>query len=208
MGGVVVLVLASGALAAVAGGKPAASATGDGAAGTVAELTLTSGDALAMPAVTSFALVALASLGVVLVTRGRVRRGVAVLGLLAALGSAAAVVQAWWGVRSTIRDTLASVGADGGVATSGWYLVAAASSVVLVLATAAVVRLVPTWPEMGSRYDAPTGAAARPTRTPLDEGASSMDLWKALDEGEDPTSEADAAPGTPARGSEGSDRLD
>jgi hypothetical protein len=41
---------------------------------------------------------------------------------------------------------------------------------------------------MGSRYDAPT-AAATSTATPDQpvEEQSSIDIWKSLDEGEDPT---------------------
>ncbi|TIC81010.1 Trp biosynthesis-associated membrane protein [Nocardioides sp. GY 10127] len=196
MGAVLVLALASGALAAVAGGKPAASASADGTGGTVAEMTLTTGDALTLPAVTSTALVALAAIGVVLVTRGRVRRGVAVLGLLASLASVAAAVQGWWGVRSTIADTLASVGADGSTSPTAWYFAAVLGALVLVVAMAATVVLVPRWPEMGSRYDAPAGAAsaaaasAAAARVGAD-GVTSTDLWKAMDAGLDPTGEAD-----------------
>jgi hypothetical protein len=40
---------------------------------------------------------------------------------------------------------------------------------------------VPQWPEMGRRYDAPTDAPA------TQEIESDRDLWKALDEGRDPT---------------------
>ena len=41
------------------------------------------------------------------------------------------------------------------------------------------------WPEMGSRYDAPGAAAATAAGPP--EEQTSLDLWKALDEGRDPT---------------------
>jgi hypothetical protein len=44
--------------------------------------------------------------------------------------------------------------------------------------------MVPAWPEMGSRYDAP-GAAEQETAPP--EERSSLDLWRSLDEGQDPT---------------------
>ena len=47
-------------------------------------------------------------------------------------------------------------------------------------------RYVRGWPEMGRRYDAPAdGAAVAPT-TPVEE-QSSLDVWKAIDEGRDPT---------------------
>ncbi len=54
-----------------------------------------------------------------------------------------------------------------------------------VAATALAVRWVRHWPEMGSRYDAP-GAAAE-TAEPPPEDRSNLDLWKAMDEGRDPT---------------------
>ena len=43
------------------------------------------------------------------------------------------------------------------------------------------VRLVPGWPEMGSRYDAP----GHPTPPRI--MSEQRDLWHALDEGRDPT---------------------
>ena len=46
------------------------------------------------------------------------------------------------------------------------------------------VRLAPTWPEMGSRYDAP-GAASTTGEQSAPE--TDQDLWHALDEGRDPT---------------------
>jgi hypothetical protein len=51
-------------------------------------------------------------------------------------------------------------------------------------AALAAVRFVPSWPEMGARYDAPAGARTE------DEDATpkeNIDIWKALDEGRDPT---------------------
>ena len=55
---------------------------------------------------------------------------------------------------------------------TGWFWTAAVASVVAVVPAALAVRLVPTWPEMGSRYDAPAAAASaapgdrsRPTAT-------------------------------------------
>ena len=49
------------------------------------------------------------------------------------------------------------------------------------LSTLAAVRLTPSWPEMGTRYDSPTGEVA-----PV-EPEGNLELWKALDEGHDPT---------------------
>ena len=50
-----------------------------------------------------------------------------------------------------------------------------------VLTTLLAVRLVPAWPEMGRRYDAPPGR-----RAPA-EPQGNLEIWKALDEGHDPT---------------------
>ena len=54
------------------------------------------------------------------------------------------------------------------------------NAVINVRSSALAVRLVPSWPEMGTRYDAP-GSALQP----LDE--TDLDLWRALDQGRDPT---------------------
>ena len=55
--------------------------------------------------------------------------------------------------------------------------------VVALAASALAVRHVAGWPEMGSRYDAPAG-------TPLAQDPADMedvDLWRAIDQGHDPT---------------------
>ena len=68
---------------------------------------------------------------------------------------------------------------------TGWYWVAALALSLTVLTTVVAVRLVPGWPEMGRRYDAPAHAAGAPTAAP--EERENLDLWKAMDEGRDPT---------------------
>jgi hypothetical protein len=60
------------------------------------------------------------------------------------------------------------------------------SAILSVVTTALAVWWVGHWPEMGRRYDAPNGAGASGTETPP-EDASSLDLWKSIDEGRDPT---------------------
>ena len=62
-----------------------------------------------------------------------------------------------------------------------WHLAAIAAFVVAAVLGAITVRLAPHWPTMSSRYDAPP---VRPSaQQPVDDG----DMWKALDEGRDPT---------------------
>lgn len=175
--------LAAGTVCAVAGTRAAVEVDADGQAAAMVTAGTGQGDALTMPLVTSLALVALASWGVLLVTRRVVRRSAAVLALLASLGLVGAALLALGDLRATVEDALAQVGATGGARVTGWYLAAVAGGVVLAIAAGLAVWRVPGWPEMGSRYDSPTGEE-RPAPT---EPESSLDLWKAMDEGHDPT---------------------
>ncbi|HYF74127.1 MAG TPA: Trp biosynthesis-associated membrane protein [Nocardioides sp.] len=180
-GPVVLAGLVTAGATAIAGDRPAAAT--DGRAG--ASEALVTYDAH-MPLVTALGLVVLACWGVVLVTRGRVRRAVAALGGLAAVGATAAVVAGWSQVPEQLRDELAGVGlGDASVGHTAWFWVAAAAAVLSVLTCAAAVVWVPGWPQMGSRYDAPGAAPAAPAVAP--EEQTSLDLWKAIDEGRDPT---------------------
>lgn len=147
--------------------------------GTVAE----SGE---MPLAAALGLVVLACWGVLLVTRRTVRRVVSVLGVLAAAGLTATVVVGWVTLPDVVADTIAEQTGSGDRAaldTTAWFWAAAIGALGSLVTTALAVRWVPRWPEMGTRYDAPgaAGAATEP------EDASSLDLWKAMDEGRDPT---------------------
>jgi uncharacterized membrane protein (TIGR02234 family) len=184
-GPVVLLGLASAGLLAVAGNRSWAEATG-GSAGQLSSLAL-SVDAGKAPAAGALALVVLACWGVVLVSRGRVRRAVAALGVLASVAALVAVVAGWGSVVDTLRSDYAEVGlADVSVSHTWWFWAAAAGAVLSLVATGLAVWWAPTWPEMGSRYDAPAGAAApAPPADPAEQ--SNLELWKAIDEGRDPT---------------------
>jgi uncharacterized membrane protein (TIGR02234 family) len=182
-GPVVLLGLLSGTLGAVAGNKPWAA--GSGRAGQVSDLAI-SADAAQVPVAGALALVVLACWGVILVSRGRVRRAVAVLGAAAALGVAAGVVHGFTSVPDALRASYAAIGlADAQVGLTGWFWAAAVAAVLSLVATVLGVRLVPAWPEMGSRYDAPGTREPAPAVEPEDQ--SSLDLWRAMDEGRDPT---------------------
>jgi uncharacterized membrane protein (TIGR02234 family) len=133
------------------------------------------------PGTTALALVALAAWGVVLVTRGVVRRAVALLGALAAI----APVPALWHTLHHLESTHA--GSHG----TAWPWIALVGSLVSFVAAVVAVRKAPHWPEMGAKYDAPADAAAAVhTQEPLEE-QSSLELWKSLDEGRDPTQDQD-----------------
>ncbi len=180
-GPVVLAGLAAAAATAIAGDRPAAAADG----GRGAADGLVTYDAH-MPLVTALGLVVLACWGVVLVTRGRVRRAVAVLGVVAAAGASVAVVAGWSQVPDQLREELAQVGAtDAGVGHTAWFWVAGAATLLSVLTAAAAAAWIPGWPQMGSRYDAPGSAPAPAALAP--EEQTSLDLWKAIDEGRDPT---------------------
>lgn len=131
-------------------------------------------------------LVAMAAWGVVLVTRGRVRRAAAALCLLASVGTLASVLVGWFSTATSLRDALAGVGVQEPVVHhTSWWWAALVGSLLAVAAAALAVRLTPRWPEMGSRYDAPV-AVAPPTTGP---DADSLELWRALDDGQDPTAD-------------------
>jgi uncharacterized membrane protein (TIGR02234 family) len=186
-GAVVGCGLASAVLAAVAGRQPWAHGSAPGGFG---ELSATV-EAGKVPAASALSLVVLACWGVLLVTRGRVRRVVAVLALLASLGLAAAVVVGFSTAPDRVRDAYHELGVDHpDVGLSGWYWVAVVATLGTVLTTAAAVRLVPGWPEMGRRYDAPAASGADVSPAPAEpapEERENLDLWKAMDEGRDPT---------------------
>jgi uncharacterized membrane protein (TIGR02234 family) len=136
------------------------------------------------PVALPLALVALASWGAVLVLRRRGRRVVAALGLLAALGVVLAVVLRAHeapGVAAALLSTSAGTVSS---TTTAWPWLAVTGALVSALASAVALREAGRWPEMSSRYDAPTGEAIP---APEAEEPSSVDLWKALDEGRDPT---------------------
>ncbi len=175
----VLLGLAGAAAAAVAGTKDWARASGDAAG---AAVVATAKGSEAAPLVVALALVALAAWGVVLVLRGRARRVVAVAGALACLGALVAGVAAFQGAQD---DALAALTAKGVTGHAGrasltaWYFAAAAGALLALGAFVVAVRRAPAWPAMGSRYDAPGARAAEPV--------TDQDLWRALDEGHDPT---------------------
>jgi len=184
-GPVVLVGLASAGLTAVAAAKTWATATGTNAnAGHLAGATAVD-SAGQVPLASALALVVLAAWGVVLVTRGLVRRVIAVVGLVAAGGVVATVVYGLRTLPGNIRDEYAAIGVlDVDVRYGAWLWATLVGSILSVATLALAVRLAPSWPEMGSRYDAPGGAGSA---SRSEEPESNLDIWKALDEGRDPT---------------------
>ncbi len=187
-GPVVLTGLAAAALATIASAKPW---IGSGSSGANSDATMTAVDqGTRYPMASAVSLLLLASWGVLLVTRGVVRRGFAVIAALAALGLVAAVIAAYVTLPGSADSSFAELmgRASSGSGFTGWFWVAAAASLLALLPAAAAVRLVPTWPEMGTRYDAPG------SHTPEHHVVEThRDLWNELDEGRDPTDPTDGA---------------
>jgi uncharacterized membrane protein (TIGR02234 family) len=182
-GPVVALGLASAGLGAYAASKPWVAGAGAESAPGVS--TMTWGEVSSSPLGTALAFVVLACWGVLLVTRGRFRRGIAGLSVLAALGYVAAVA---WAPFSLPEHLVEQVRVRTGsvldeTALTGWFWLAVVAALLVLVSTVLGLRLVRTWPEMGSRYDAPAGPREAATGQPTE----NIDIWKALDDGRDPT---------------------
>jgi uncharacterized membrane protein (TIGR02234 family) len=164
-------------VAVLAGSKPWAAP--DGAAGS----TLVDRSGGHVPLAPALALVGLACWGVVLVTRGPLRRVVAWLAALAAIGLVATAVVGRGSALDSARHATVDLGrSPAGSHTTGWWYVALVAAVLALTAAALAVRHVATWPEMGRRYDAP---AAPREQDPAQ--MDDVDLWRAIDRGHDPT---------------------
>lgn len=159
-------------------------ATAQAADGELAFSTLT--EPPQVPLVLTLALVGLASWGVLLVTRGAVRRVVAWLGVAAAAGAVLAAVIGRARLQDSLERDFAGQGATAMVEFGAWWWVAVAASLLATVATVLAALNVRRWPEMGTRYDAP-GVSGEPAPAVPADQQTSLDLWKSLDEGRDPT---------------------
>lgn len=175
-GPTVLVGLASAALAAVGASRTWAEATTTAQGERTVAAAGSDVAAVALP----LALVALASWGAVLVLRSRGRRVVAVLGILSAAGAAVATLRDS-GDAGEVATKLLGGASDVAVSTTAWPVVTAVACAVTAAAFAVVLVKAPGWPEMSSRYDAPTDRRAD------NESMSQADLWRAIDEGHDPT---------------------
>jgi uncharacterized membrane protein (TIGR02234 family) len=177
-GPAVVAGLAGSGLCALAGAKPWAAL--DGRPGS----TLPDDTAGHVPLAGALGLVALAAWGVLLVTRGRVRRAVAAFGVVVAAGLVVTAVVGRSQALDSARHATVDLGRlPAGAHTTGWWWVALVASVIALAASVLAVLTCGSWPEMGSRYDAP----AAPGRNPQPEDMEDIDLWRAIDQGRDPT---------------------
>jgi uncharacterized membrane protein (TIGR02234 family) len=111
------------------------------------------------------------------------------MGAVVAVGLVAtAVVGRGSALDSARRGTVDLGRTPTGAHTTAWWWVALVAAVLALAASALAVRHARSWPEMGSRFDAPAGAAPA-RRDPED--MEDVDLWRAIDQGRDPTDPAD-----------------
>jgi uncharacterized membrane protein (TIGR02234 family) len=142
------------------------------------------------PAVAALALVALAGVVAVVATRGPARRLVGVLLVLTGLGLAWRSLHGLAAVSpshalSLLRDAHSGVGLDAAAQVHVevhriWPLGAGVGALVVVTTGALIAWRGPAWSVLPTRYEAP------PARVQPD-----VNLWTALDRGEDPTSRSE-----------------
>ena len=174
----VMLGLATGAVSAVASAKPWFRIASDSPVriGIPPEQST-----IDMPLALALSLVVLAGWGALLVARGRLRRLFALLALAAALGVVACVASAPFLLPDDLRTTIGPTAAGAGVQPTGWLVTAAVVALPSALSLATAWQWAPAWPTMSSRYDAPAGQSIASS------APAPVDLWKALDQGHDPT---------------------
>jgi uncharacterized membrane protein (TIGR02234 family) len=144
--------------------------------------------AQAEPLISALAVVGAAGALALLAAGRRLRR---LTGLLFAVVGITGLWVAPWPGSSALLDAVerqalespAYVGPEsiGATTSTWWYAVAAFAFAALIVVGAVVMRFCVAWPTMSSKYDAPGGSsgAVAADREP--------DMWKALDDGEDPT---------------------
>jgi uncharacterized membrane protein (TIGR02234 family) len=150
-------------------------------------------------------LLLLAAAVAVVAVRGRVRQ---LVGLLAAVGGGTLL---WSGLRALVADPglgdLSDGTATGATAVevgraAAWPVLTVVAGLLAIAAGALVVLRGPGWTGMGRRYErTPAAAAAVPADRVRNREDVALDAWRALDRGEDPTSDDD--PPAPAPGPDG-----
>lgn len=140
----------------------------------------------AQPLVSALALVVVTAALAVLAASPRVRRVVGGFTVLIALTAAVVVLLGGSSLDNAVDHAVEASPAftgtgDHDFTTSAWKYVTALAFVIAALLGGVTAKLGASWPTMSSRYDAP---AARPAAAAPQ---SDAEMWKALDEGRDPT---------------------
>jgi uncharacterized membrane protein (TIGR02234 family) len=185
--------LAAGGLALLGASRPWARV--EIAAAGVPRSTVETVGTSAVPWVGALSLVMLAGGLAVIPTAGRIRRAVGAVVVLAAAGTAAGALTAGSAVDDALREDLAQSPVSGavddeaivdGADRPAWRWLSLGAGVAGIAAGALVVRHGRRWPAMGSRYDAPARRRDGDATT-RDGEPEDADLWRAMDEGRDPT---------------------
>ncbi len=181
---VVLIGIAASSLVALAGHRPLMQVKAQHLEQLGAGAVLQGDNVKELPLAGALGLVMLACWGIVLVTGRIVRRIVSAGAAAAATGVMITLVVEGFAKRDDVVIELRAP-----IEYTGWFWLALAASVPALLAALAAIRRAPEWPEMGSRYDAPSArdtASGHSSDAPAEE-RTSLDLWKSMDEGEDPT---------------------
>lgn len=151
-------------------------------------VTVTGGDA--EPLVPALGLVIAAAALAILATRGRLRQ---VVGALTTVASAAVALVAVTGSGAlddafddAVRESTAFTGtnAPAQLEHAPWPWIVVALAIIAAGLGVLTVRCARAWPSMSGRYDAPGAPTTGSVDARRDDGA---DVWKALDDGHDPT---------------------
>ncbi len=183
---VVLATLAVGGLAFFAAGRTWARAEVKAEGLAAAKIAVSGSDA--QPLVSALAIVIVTAALAILAAGPRLRRVVGALTMLVAVAGAISVPRAGGSalddaVRSAAEKSPAYTGPSslGDISHAPWDLLTIAAFVLAFALGLVTLRLAAAWPSMSSRYDAPSAREARPV-------SDDTDMWKALDQGDDPTS--------------------
>jgi uncharacterized membrane protein (TIGR02234 family) len=153
----------------------------------------------AVPWVGALTLVILAGALAIVPTGGWLRRTVGAVIVLAAAGAAIGVLTAGPATDDALSEELAASPASGGVDDAAivaaadhpaWRWLSLGGSVAGIAVGLLVTARGHRWATMGSRYDAPVSRQRTNAAEPEPEASAptdDTDLWRALDEGRDPT---------------------
>jgi hypothetical protein len=136
-----------------------------------------------IPLAGSLALVPLVAWAALVLLRGKGRVFAAIVGLATSVGALAAADAGLDGTHDAMARTFRELGQEGSFSSgfSGWFWVMGVACLVTALAFFVATRHAPAWPALSRKYDAPS----RPR--PATEPTSNQELWKAIDDGRDPT---------------------
>lgn len=141
----------------------------------------------AVPLVPALALVIVAAALAILAASVRVRRVVGILVIVVAIIAIITILRASGAidtaVASAVHDSPAFIGSNApqNVSHGVWRWIALLGFAGAAIIGAIIARFGADWPTMGRKYEAPTA------HTAVTEDESEADIWKALDEGRDPT---------------------